>query len=668
LLNLLSGLLLIFILLSQIVAWAGPGSQKIQSLSFSTLPLTLTKYVPLLKFNNQTQSTDAFNLTINSDGSFIMRNSRLDALGFQRPALTNASLLISVFNNASFILVNYQVSGTSYSINLTFNFAVSESSIKMSILSSLANAANLSFTMLFSNSRIYNASLNLLLSQDVNGSAVGINWNDIGPNCFFNQTSSLLTFVLGSGSTFLDPTLIDTYSGIPEDALVYAYQKRVLSIFGLDWVFYCDGTNMKFKTSYDAWSASSILTKVDSSFQFDVATNGSDVSFAVLNGTDFLYYRRGLANNTGGITWYASVQNITLLSGSLGNYFPSIEMNSSGYDWLVFYQLTGAGAKRDLYYVNNVVNGSFISSLNGLLRSGQTQTDYPIVRAGLNGKMFCLLNLNNTGDVLRMRLYNGSAWNATLFQATTDVVNGQYLAAVSNNNNLHITFISYNITAGGGHDGSIIYMMKNSSDSWIERTIVSGPIVSVLYLTPNIACNSTATNQSWVFYYSRIAYPLTEISYRQRFENASWDSAVVLMTEGLSSNNFLARTIHCYPSISNNQIGVIFMDALAAPYNIKITYLSFVTAAWHDITIWQIQLTTRGWNLISNWLLLLTTRGWQTIAVWRIQLIIHGWHLISGWLLQLGQDLSADLAFWAAIGLIFIPMLLLVIVAFKRRH
>lgn len=665
--NLLSRKLLIFVLVSSILIISEPSiSQTSLALPRSLTPFTITKYVPLLKFNNQTVQTDAFNITFNNDGSFLIRNSKSDALLFQRPILTNANLTLSIFNNASFILQYFQLTGTAYSVNITFDFLLLPSSIKMSIITLLANPANLSYAMLASNSKIFNATLNQFLSQDANGSSVGINWNDISRYCFFNQATASLTVMLGSGSSNLDPTLIDTVSGIPEDALVYAYQKRVLPIQGLDWVFYCDATYMKYKTSYDSWTTSTILTKVDYSFQFDIATNGSDLSFAVLNGTDFLYYRRGLTNNTGGITWYASIQNYTLSSGSLGNYFPSLEMNSSGYDWLVFYQLTGAGAKRDMYYVNNVVNGSFISSFNGLLRSGLTATDYPIVRAGLSGKMFFLLNLNNTSDFLRMRIYNGTAWNATLFTATTDLVNGQYLSAISNNNNLHISFISYNITAGGGHDGSLMYIMKNSTDSWLPSFKITGNIVSVPYLTGAVSCNVTATNQSWVFYYSRIAYPLTEISYRQHFENDTWSSAIVLINENVLCSDVLARTIHSYPSISNNQIAVLFMDSLSAPYNIKIDYLSFVTAVWHDITIWLVQLSTRQWNPISNWLLQLQTRQWQDIATWQIQLITLGWHLISGLFIQLGPENMAFLI----IPILFLSMILLgiLILAYRRKR
>lgn len=544
----------------------------------SSTPFTMTKYIPMLKFNNQTTGKEPFNITFNSDGSFLIRNSKSDALMFQRPTLTNANLTVSIFNNASFVLQYFRLIGSPYGVNITFNLAVSESSIKMSIISYVATPANLSYAMLASNSKIYKATLNQFLSQDANGSAVGINWNDISRYCFFNQTSAALTVMLASGSSNLDPTLIDSVYGIPEDALVYPYQKRVLSIQGLDWVFYCDSTNMKFKTSYDSWTVSTILSKVDYSFQFDIASNGSDVSYAILNGTDFLYYRRGLANNTGGITWYASIQNYTLSSLSLGNYFPSLEMNSSGYDWLVNYQITGAGAKRDMYFSNNAVNGSWITDKSGVLRGGLTVTDYPIIRAGSSGKMFGLINLNNTADIMRMRLYNGSAWNSTTFSATSDLVNMQYVSVVSNGNILHVSFISFNITAGGGHDGSLMYIMKNSTDSWLPSFKITANIISVPYLTGAVSCNASATNQSWVFYYSRIAYPLTEISYRQHFENDSWSSAVVLISESTLCTDVLARTIHCYPSISNNKIAVLFMDSLAAPYNIKIDYLSFITA------------------------------------------------------------------------------------------
>ena len=130
------------------------------------------------------------------------------------------------------------------------------------------------------------------------------------------------------------PVTVDT---IDNEGTAWPPQRHIFKALGLWWLFYCDGTNMVYRTSPDGetWSAATVVRAVDDSSHFSV-------KHAVYGGVDYVYYAyssgatdspllfcRGQLNSDGTITW-GTEYTVESASSILHYYHPDLCIASDG--------------------------------------------------------------------------------------------------------------------------------------------------------------------------------------------------------------------------------------------------------------------------------------------------------------------------------------------------
>jgi hypothetical protein len=141
-------------------------------------------------------------------------------------------------------------------------------------------------------------------------------------------------------------------------ATSYNFQRKGFYAEGLYWVFYCNGSDLVYKTSSDGstWSSLTLIREnVTGGFQFSIAYNGTVMGYALADGVNWhsIYYRAGTPQSDGSINWLAAEQNVG--AGILNYYYeyPVLAYENGGYPWISYSNGTGAGGVRSLFVLRS---------------------------------------------------------------------------------------------------------------------------------------------------------------------------------------------------------------------------------------------------------------------------------------------------------------------------
>ncbi len=144
-----------------------------------------------------------------------------------------------------------------------------------------------------------------------------IDWSDEGLADVYYGRLNLFTYNLAVvkvdfnvDDTYVDPSLVGTSTSAYANS--YPFQRKEFYANGLIWKFYSDGTNMVYKTSSDGvtWSAATAIREATYGYRFSVDFNGTHLAYAYASSAsgDSLYWRMGVPNSDGTITWSAPEQ------------------------------------------------------------------------------------------------------------------------------------------------------------------------------------------------------------------------------------------------------------------------------------------------------------------------------------------------------------------------
>jgi uncharacterized repeat protein (TIGR02543 family) len=158
-----------------------------------------------------------------------------------------------------------------------------------------------------------------------------------------NQFDPATFYSVGAEETFGEFTTSGNQSTIATlttygyAAVEYACQRKTFYANGRFWVFYYDGaTSAGYSTSTDgfSWTPFTPFTSraCGAGWRFAVTFNGTYLHYVFSTGRDGdpLYYRCGLPNADGTITWLDVEQNITIGESDTGHLWPSIAIDSEG--------------------------------------------------------------------------------------------------------------------------------------------------------------------------------------------------------------------------------------------------------------------------------------------------------------------------------------------------
>lgn len=384
------------------------------------------------------------------------------------------------------------------------------------------------------------------------GDTIGFDFADAIQNSYFDIKTKQLTFeVTPDESFFIDPSVVASSTA---NTIGAPSQRHAFYNNGRHWVFYSDGTSAYYKSSTDgsSWSAATLIESgIEEGWKFGLYFDGTNVHYAScdFDSGDDIYYRRGVPEADGTITWAAATQTAWNLPSGWYMYAPSIAVDDTGHAFIAIQRYSDS----DLYVIENANNdGTWATASTDLLSNGGC-TSKPSISARTAGKMFCAWS---DGSNVKYSFYDGAAWGAA---TTLDVINGNYDPCTANNgDDIYITYYSlsdskvlYDIYTGGAWTGAAEVTTRD--DTWPMVTDLGAGNFIIFY-------GDTTTDH---MYYKR--YQAAVLGSEVDFVDDSTDDFAVSMKSGFSATN-------------GGYIGFAWLSGLASPFDVKYEFSAGVTA------------------------------------------------------------------------------------------
>lgn len=271
-------------------------------------------------------------------------------------------------------------------------------------------------------------------------------------------------------------------------------------------------------------------------------------------GDNSLYYRRGIPQTDGNITWSADWQTISVYDGEVRGY-PSIVTDTSGHCYISYWR--GAPSGHVWITKNSATNGTW-----------STASGYPVDLADVAGdpnmydmnskvlqlpdNKMCVLACTYAGDYgLGMWIYNGTSWNFVGAVPDTDaLVQGYRYSATSRGNDIHLVI---------HHSGGTLRYTEYNGSNWSNYTTLATGLDS--HDAPTLTVNG-ATGDVYVFWTDHAS---NYIPYKQRI-NGTWDGNA---TQWINESHYelacdawgsgLSTHIGSYAQIYAGKIGVYYV-------------------------------------------------------------------------------------------------------------
>jgi hypothetical protein len=417
-----------------------------------------------------------------------------------------------------------------------------------------------------------NVKCQLLFGDEVSGNFIALDWQDIYEQFKADIASYSVStsaqgrkvdvyFPVGSvaakGVLTVDPSLVGTSGAVL--AVGYPFQRKSFYANGRFWVFYSDGTNMVYRTSTDGstWSSGTAVRAASSGYTFSIWFDGTYLHYAY--GTySPIYYRRGLPNSDGTITWSAAEQTVSTTYNS-ANY-PFVSVDSNGYVWIGYREYDGTN-----YYPYVIKSGNNDGTW-GTTPSGfpykfstfSSSSWYVSIIPLTSGKMLAVYVYNSATVIVKC--WSGSAWG-TEVATTSAIYYSRSYSAVAQGDDVHLVFLK-----STGYDILYTKYAYSSNSFGTETTLQT---VAVSSPAPVISINPL-TNDLYVFW---AGYPTGNHIYYKKYTASSgtWENTVdwIAETETLTDNNRLT----CFYQAYGSKIGLLYMTSAASPYNIKFVFL-----------------------------------------------------------------------------------------------
>jgi len=399
-----------------------------------------------------------------------------------------------------------------------------------------------------------------------------IQWQIWANNTAGNWTTTGIQTLTTSGNQSTIATLT-TYGYA---AVEYACQRKTFYANGRFWVFYYDGASSAgYSTSTDgfSWTPFTPFTSrtCGAGWRFAVAYDGTRLHYVFSTGTngDPLYYRCGLPNADGTITWLDNEQNITIGESDTGHLWPSIAIDSEGRPWVAYARKNATENSRYAYVTTSITsNGTWITRVGFPHRLSSTNyTGINVMIVPLtNQKMLAIISCG--GWQIESYLWNGSSWSekqTTTSAITSDGIIECGLSAVNQGDDVHLVFIK-----DSTHD--LVYTKYSyASNSWGPETIVQPTVNSE---TSPVLSIDSATNMLYCFW---AGAPTADCIYYKVYNGAAWS-----FVEG-SNPWIIERNLagyYRYDGLSgfyksyNNLLGLAYTNGAYGIYQLKFAFLT----------------------------------------------------------------------------------------------
>lgn len=419
---------------------------------------------------------------------------------------------------------------------------------------------NVTATLVWINTTAVWANYTLTLNTTI-GMVVG--WYQISNDTTDNWNATMpIQFLIITPSTVATSTT--SY------AVTNAFQRKVFydwNVSKLFWTFYCDGTNMVYKTSLDGytWSSATSIGATVYGLHLSVWFDGTFLHYARFN-MYILYYRRGIPESNGEIDW-GGVAEQTVHNGTGDGYYayPSIVVDSGGYAWIGTVHWNGT--IEESYILKNANTDGTWSNATGfpyhLSETSETcGMVQPVPLTNLKVYViYCYIDAISRG-----KLYNGTDWGIEESVANYNIQGGFAFSAVNEVDNVHIVYnnqttyqIRYNKrTYGVGWAANDILVQDSVEDN-------TAPALCIDNSTNNLYCFWIKTNTDHIYY--------------KRCVDETWGTDATDWIDESTDDIKYGYCLSCFYQRYESYIGLLYLTKTASPYNVKFAYLTILNTS-----------------------------------------------------------------------------------------
>ena len=277
-----------------------------------------------------------------------------------------------------------------------------------------------------------------------------------------------------------------------------------------------------------------------------------------------LYYRRGIPNSDGTITWSAAEQTAVAGGATYVYIDPFVSVNSDGYAW-IGYMRYDSGIYHPYVTMSGNNDGTWGATPAGFPYQFPQHADNRQNRISpiplTDSKMLAVYAYNGLTEKAKARLWDGAAWGSEVL-TSPKIEPSYHFSAVAEGDDVHLVFMNrshYDLTY-------VKYVYSTNSFTAGETLLPGGP-----YNTTAVISRAS-NNDLYIFWTGNPALnTLYYIIYTA--ENDTWGPIVKWESEEeeeLTFNTYLT----CFYNMYSGFIGLAYMTKKSSPYNVKFKYIA----------------------------------------------------------------------------------------------
>jgi len=350
------------------------------------------------------------------------------------------------------------------------------------------------------------------------------------------------------------------------------FQRKCFYANGLFWVFYAntDRNRFVYRTSPDGvvWSGEHDIRVGDYGPHISVFFDGEHIHYAATGYGSPIYYRRGVPNPDGTITWVAPEQVIHTLYDRASN--PVVAVDSYGYVWIGYREKVN---EKRLPFV--IRSGNYDGTW------GDTPEGFPFQLCNVekdtwavspipltNGKVAVVFTGHEYGgpygEPIHIRVWDGGSWLSEVLTAS-GCYHSMFYSAVAQGDDVHIVFQRLGVDTT-----DIVYVKYSYASHALSSEVVLQSGIPLTddgtdYCAPVITRAGDELYVFWGF------YPEFAHIYYRRWNGSEWEPRVDWITEADFPNDQTWSAFYC--SSPEGYIGLLYLTNIASPYDIKFAYL-----------------------------------------------------------------------------------------------
>jgi hypothetical protein len=436
----------------------------------------------------------------------------------------------------------------------------------------------------------------------------------------------------------IPPSVVDNVTD--SYSLGYSYQTHTIYANNYYWMFYSNGSYMKYASSTDGMNWQSFnITTCTYGYKFSIAYNNTAVWYALVNGSVNapILYRQGTFNN-GQISWTAEQIAVSPANEYIQFNYPNIIIDSNGYAFISYFAKHIETGETWL----NCTKNSYAYSSNW-----QTVNNFPYMfehNAGeggvgvtllSNGKLVFVYLCGATANHIYYATYNGT-FNKVDWIPETVLTSTQMFSVSSYQNTVFITSMTGTIQ---------LYCVGGAYADLTSDPYTTVDTTNVHNAYPSIAVQGYK-NIIFYIYSSSLKYAVGIPTESNVWNSYAWFSE--------SSGDYIRALSSFKTANSENIIGVAYVKQYdsSSQYEVKFAglYMQSYAKIWQDIASWIYSMFAMIWTSICAWSYNVFSQAWRDLVNWLFSLHTIGWNNIAWFINSIYSTVVGAVVNW---GLIF---------------